>query len=791
MVESTRAIDEALEAELAEEDQQAMKAEKEELLHVLGQSLEEKKRRAIQYKTHIEARMLIDEAQYWGRNSQPATKEDKVAGKDSAMFASGAPSDNKTRSKTRIAAARIGDMLFPTNAPNWGMRPTPNPEIPPDVLAAETQKYMQENQPPAPPQEAGPDGQPVPQQAAPQVPPPDPDLIKDRVATKACAKMARRIKDVLAESQYPKEGRMAIMDACKLGTGIIKGPCNMGKVRRRYRPGQVNGERVDVLEQGSVPQPSVYRVSPWNFFPMPARNINESEWALEMHLPTATMLRKMVQSHGFDAETTAKLLKAGPYRGEVDSVLSQRAAITGDNSTDFRDNWAVWEYHGPIDRDDLEAWGAQVPQTEAEEEAAELESLYGEIWFCNSKILRMNIAMLDGDSNLPYHVFNYEEDETSIFGFGIPFIMRDDQYMIDTMWEAMGHNAAVSAGVQLAITKGRMVPADGSYNVRGPKLWYNTDEDTDIRDVIQAFVIPSTIENTMPLYQQAKLNADENTNLPLMMGDAKGVQSTGTSSGLSMLMNQQNIVQRQAAHGWDDNVTTRLIPRLYDWFMQHDPDPTIKGDYEVEVRGASYLLVRDTQAQHAQLLIQLAAQDPNLAAKLNLDELYRVYLGFMDIPIDLLLKTPEQVKMEQANQQPSPLEQLEMDEKRANINKLNAQAQAAGQGLGNQVTEKDMLNMDLEYAKLSAQQYAQNLQLEIEGIRRDTQLLRTAADEGIKYEQIRADMERFHTKLENETQLRLRKQSSDDYFKAAELRLSEFRDRLKSINLSKGFDTYG
>lgn len=758
---------------IAREEQAQEEVERRQfILAHLGQTMEGYKRTAINYKTHVETRMLMDESQYWGSVGIRDAKSD--ATKDAALEHNQTPTDNKTRSKTRIAAARIGDMLFPTNSPNWAMRPTPNPEVGEDQLALAVQEALAEQQ----------------QQGAPDQPvsPPDEDQLKYEIATRACTRMSRRIQDVLAESGYPKLGRQAIMDACKLGTGIIKGPCVTGTVKRRYKPSLgENGERVDVLEVTTDKQPRVRRVSPWNFFPLPARCIEECEAVLEMHLPTATNLRQMVVSHGFDPEVTKDLLEKGPVRGEVDEILSQRANITGDNSTDYKDNWAVWEYNGPIEAEELWAWGLL-----DEPDADILQSLYGEVWFCDGKILRMNLSMLEADSALPYHVFNYEEDETSIFGFGIPFIMRDDQYVIDMTWDAMIYNAAVSAGPQIAITKGLLTPADGSYNVRGPKTWYNQDEDMDIRKVIQTMVIPSTIEHNMPLYEAAKANADENTNLPLMLGDSLGSTSALPASGIAMILNQQNIVQRQAAHLWDDNVTSRLIPRMYDWFMQHDPDPSIKGDFEVEVRGASYLLVKDSQAQHAQLLIQLAAQDPSLAGMLNIEELYRVYLGFMDIPVDRLIKSSEQIKREQAGQQPSPLEQLEMQEKEATIQKLQAEAAEKQQNVlsGQQPTAEKLMEMELEFAKLSVSREQSKMQMEIEAMRRDTQLLRAAADEGIAYEKISADMEKFHTKLQVDIATREAERQSDDYFKAAELRLTEYRDRLKAINLGKGFDTF-
>jgi len=750
-------------------EQRRQEHEFSEILEKLGGELEEKKDGCVAHKTPIETRMLLDEAQYWGVTYGGNTKADTAAGLgDRAVLRGGTPVDNKTRSKTRVASARIGDMLFPTNSPNWSLKPSPEPEIADEVLQKEYKAQLAKI-PPVP------EGQPQP-----ELPPIDLEALSWTVAQRRCRKMVRKIKDTFVESHYPKIGRKCIFDGCKVGTGIVKGPYVRNRIQKKYKSQQAEGgAQVELLTSAVVKKPAVARVSPWMFFPQRARSIEECEFAFELHLYNKTQLQQMVMTHGFNPERTAKIIELGPKRGSVDTVLTQRAAITGEQG-EYEQCWAVWEYHGPIDAKVLKAAGVELQGTDEQ-----LKSYYGEIWFAEGIITRISLSPLEADSSLPYHVWCYEEDETSIFGFGIPFVMRDDQYVIDMMWDAMIHNAAVSAGPQVAIIKGVVTPADNSYNIRGPKLWYINDEDMKIGDAIQTMVVPSTINNNMPLYQQAKQNADENTNLPMLVGggDAKDVKQT--LDGRSEVMNQQNIVQRAAAHSWDDNITIRLLPRFYDWFMQHDPDPSIKGDYEVEARGASYLLVKETQAQHAQLLIQMAAQDPEIKILLNMEELYRVYLGFLDIPTDALIKSPEQVERDRANIPPDEMAAANLQKVQAETDLLVAKAETERGGTGTpeedgQPSPDKMVEMQMLFLKLSDKESDRATQLEVERMRMHTAMMRVASDENIAYDTLMADMERF-----------TRKQSSDDFFKAAQLRLDEFRETLKSINLGKGFDTFG
>jgi hypothetical protein len=64
-----------------------------------------------------------------------------------------------------------------------------------------------------------------------------------------------------------------------------------------------------------------------------------------------------------------------------------------------------------------------------------------------------------------------------------------------------------------------------------------------------------------------------------------------------MLQNAANTVLRRLVKEIDDNITDPHITRYYDWNMQHNENEEIKGDYQVDARGSSVLLVRDGQRQ--------------------------------------------------------------------------------------------------------------------------------------------------------------------------------------------------
>jgi hypothetical protein len=788
-------------------------AAREAMFAALARELNTSLGTAIADKTPIETRMLADEAQYWGTGDASLEKEDIVSGHARGAPGRGSTVDNKTRSKTRIASARIGDMLFPTNAPNWALRPSPYPDVDIDLIMEEYKKEQALNQPPpqqAPPPQQGmmgpaPDqaqgamgGQPPPAAppAAPQVEP-NYDVLAQKVASRRCRKMTQLVRDALSENDYARAGRASIMDGCKVGTGILKGPYVRFQTKRSYETVSDETGSVAAIKVERVEVPGIARVSPWMFFPLRARCIEECEGSFELHILTDTQIRKMVKTHGFYPKQVSKLLKVKASLGAVESIMAKRAAITNYSMSRYDNSRAVWEYQGVIDGKVLRLMGFDIKEDD------ELTSFYGAVWFCDDIVVRIDMAPLEAESSLPYHVWCYEEDETNIFGFGVPFVMRDDQYVIDMIWTAILHNVSISSGPQIAIEKGVLIPADKSYHIAGPKLWYKNDVDVPMAQAFEVATIPSTVNTTMPVYQQALQNADSNTNLPLMLGD--GGPGNSQNQGLSgmaqiTVMNQTNIVQRQAAHAWDDNVTDRLITKLYHWFMESDlPEHAdAKGDYMVEVRGASHLLVKDTQAQHAQLLLQMAAGDPLLAGLIHVDELYRIYLNFLDITIDGLMKTPEQVQADQANQQPDPVQEAEvrkldsetaLNEARAQSEAVRAQAEARQQY--DVVDHAEIMGLELKYAELQDKERDREHQIQIELIKRETKLIEIASKEGLEYSKLESQVSSNREKMLADLSVKDTAQRSKDYFDAARLRLDQYNAALRAQNAAKGFDSFG
>jgi len=748
-----------------EEDEIAFR--NEQSLEALVSELESRKDRAVNHKLSIEQKWLEDERQYWGLRARGSDDEDDAL--------DDMPVDNKTAEKVELAAARCGDMLFPTNDPNWALKPSPHSlDIDGNEIDADT--------------------------------------------AKAAVKQAGTyIADYLGQCQYAKHGRRSIHDSCRLGVGVIKGPyarqASKRVVRRTFEP-LFYEDGTEMLDEDGQPMldtenptvelqtvvdtiPGVTHCDPWMLFlEGPVRSMDECAGAFEMHRYTPSKLATLGQL-GFDEDQLRGLLEDGASLSDSETtLLTERDNIlSGADNDDASANereYVVWEYHGVI-RPELLARLGLIEERDVDP----LEMFWGEVWFCQGRALKADLNSILGDDRVPYYVVPYRRDQADIMNSqGVCRIMRDPQRTIDICYEAAQINTMLCSGPQVVYWDGKAVPADGSYLVDRPKTWRVTDTRVNsINDVISFTNIESSLPMIMPMYQVAVQNADSATQLPMMAHGEAANQVQQTASGLQMIFNQQNIVQRKYAHSWDDEVTAPMITRFYWWLMAWHEDDSIKIEMEVEARGASYLLVKDKQAQHLMMVMQMAASDPEMRAKLDMTELYKLTIGQMDVPVDRLFLP------EDAEQAPDPMQEMAMKEAAAKLAAAEAGAgKAEAEAMIAQMTAQAMQNTggasmgDIIRQAISADD--NKTRILVAEMEREEEAMRLARNQDISWQELEAKMQDKERDRQIEVMFKEQEMQSvqarnqaDEFSKGFKLRLEANEQRIRSLNMQKGFDS--
>lgn len=612
----------------------------------------------------VEQRWIRDLRQLHGEY-EPDVLRDLQNSKKSTLFI------NQTGPKTDACEGRLSDMLFPTDDRNWGIKPTPVPEI--HGLHKQAGRAIERGQAQAKDlraqaayyQEVGADAaaqryeaqaqeiEAAIQQAAEHRArlQREMDLAQERAEL-----MAEEIEDQLTECQYNIQARDAIRDACEIGTGIMKGPiAATDRARRSWRKVQgEGGAEIYTLEMVDDPRPAFVRVDPWNWFPDPdARRVEESESFFERHLHNKKGLRALARQPGFDADAIRRLLVEEPSR-ELPTYLSDLRSITGENTVPTDARYQVWEYRGPISaeemRDICTCLGKEALAPEADVDPLTEFSVV--IWFCENEILKFGIHHLDSGEQI-YSVYNVKKDASSIWGFGIPYLMRASQKALNGAWRMLMDNAGLSTGPQIEIDPSVIEPADGEWTLTPRKIWKRRSDAQAGKVGIVTHNIESHQEELQAIIMLAKQFIDDETSISVLAQGEQGAHVTQTAQGMSILMNAVNVMFRRLVKQFDDDVTVPNLRRLYDWNMQFSPREEIKGDFEVDARGSSVLLARELQAANFLTLLQMTAH-PTVGQLLKAAPLARKTAQAMMIAADDIIKTDEELRAEAeiAAQQP-------------------------------------------------------------------------------------------------------------------------------------------
>jgi hypothetical protein len=667
----------------------------------------------VRRKVSIEDRWLEDLRQYHGRYD-PTTESNLKAANKSQLFV------NQTRSKTLAWEARLSDMLFPTDDRNWGIQPTPVPELADEAKKAAEQAAKLTDQA----NEAVKQGDPASSQALAGQANEQAQraamarAIMDEARTRAEA-MEREIDDQFREAEYNVESRMVIHDGCKLGTGVMKGPVGSAKLKRVWAKNQ---EGQYALTEVPDPRPDWKRVDPWNYFPdMSAARANDKEFDFERHLMTKSELRKLAKLPGFDKDAIRELLKDEPAKGLPDYVNKLRD-LTGVGQNDGDQRYQVWEYHGPLAAEDLRALcecKGDDTMAEAMEEDP-LDEYHVVVWFCQGKLLKFGMHHLDSGESI-YSVFNLEKDDQSIFGFGVPYLMRDSQKAINGGWRMMMDNAGLSTGPQIVINSGLIEPQNGKWELGPRKIWTMKDKTTPIANAFGAFNVDSRQMELMNIITAAKQFADDETNLPLVAQGESGANQTTTANGMAMLMNASNVVFRRVVKSFDDDFSVPNVRRAYDWNMQFSNKDEIKGDFAVDARGSSVLLVRELQGQNLMAIATNWSAHPVLGGLVKAAPLARKTLQAHMIAADEVIYTD--------------------DELAENAQKA---AEAAQQG-GGQDPAMMVAQVQLQIAQLDAQ-----TKLQVAQLNRDTAMMKLAEDRNMQIEDLATKLDMHNRKIESD-----------------------------------------
>jgi len=616
-----------------------------------------------------------------------------------------------TRQKSNAAEARLSDILLPTDDRNWGIQPTPIPELVSAMGSSEIAKDPRTQQ-----AMIGDDGKPLQvKQVAAHI---------HQIASQASDAMQAEIDQQLNVSDYNGELRKMIHDAVVLGTGVMKGPIVTNRTRRAWRQGQDQQGQpfYEMLFQEELAPASFHR-DPRNIFTDPAAgdNHHEGEGIFERGIQTGKQVRALAKQPGYNLDQLRRVLQEGPRR----SATFERPQEGPDKDRDvsyLNKNFEVWEYWGEIDREDAAAAGVDVDVDD------ELDVVSACVVMINETVVKAFLNPLD-DGDLPYDFYQWEKVTGSPWGYGVPYLMRAQQKVINSSWRQLMDNLGITAGPQIIVKRRMITPADQSWDLTSRKIWYASDDVADVKQAFAAVEFESHADELIKVIEFAMKLVDEETAVPMLAQGEKG-SAPDTVGGMQMLLNSSNVVLRRLVKQFDDDITRPHIRRYYDYNMLYNPKNEIKGDFSIDARGSSALLVRDIQNQAFLSLLQAGA-NPTYGVFLDLKKLFEKALQAQHIdPQDIMASDAEIQQRQQAQQQAAQQQQnpaIQVAQIKAQSEAQRTQANAQAEQLKSQtVLQQAQLDHAVEIEKLQAQ--------------KEILMLTLASKENVSLEQIRAEL---------------------------------------------------
>jgi hypothetical protein len=709
----------------------------EDVMVGLGRVLEQKYQSYKDQRRDKEAEWTEATRQYEGAwNPSDLTKIEQ------ALNAAGGSTDpiavNITRPKTNVAIARMKDIQFPTGGDfNFFIKPAPLTQAMKDALevdAPDPEMEFAAVQAGVAPQEA-----PTPKQAA-------ETAVQQNIV--GAPLMERQLRSRLVEAQYGVKARLAIEDLCIKGTAVIKGPTIQNKKRNSYTDGvTADGQKIQVLEERWIPVPSVERVDPIHFYPDPsARLPEEIEDAIEDHPMSATELRALSRNPAFMPEQIKNVLREDPSLSDESEIAQDTQNTRGATS---KSRYYVHEYHGPLDKTVLYEAG-MLSQKDYDNP---LKQVTGEIWFVDKTIIRMSLSHIEGAEGLPYSVTCWEKDPDSVFGHGVPFLLRNAQRTVNNAYLMLLDNASLTSGPQIVLNKEMIKPAtnDENYSITPMKPWFLTEWGVDVREAMQFINIPAQMEPISQIIDSAMQFADIESSTPLLQ---QGEMPSGnnTTTGLAMIASATNIIQKAASMSWDDNITKPLIERWYHFEMQYGEDDTVKGDYDVEVGGATERIEAEIRSQEIERMLGIAGSNEEFMMHVDSNKAFRALVD--NTRTGDVLRSQEEVdqmlQQQQQQQQEAPPDPEAMKAQAALIEAESRQQQVAAQAqLDNAKQQTAAIQAQADYQSRIAEHQARqneatlNYQIELAKLANERQITIAKLQSDLQI----ANMDK-HTKLE-------------------------------------------
>jgi len=184
--------------------------------------------------------------------------------------------------------------------------------------------------------------------------------------------------------------------------------------------------------------------------------------------------------------------------------------------------------------------------------------------------------------------------------------------------------------------------------------------------------------------------------------------------------------------------------------MSYNDDNSIKGDYQVDARGTSALLVKETQAQSLTNFMSVAGSNPVFAPVLQLKavDILREWVKTQGLPSSII---PTDKELEQYQKQQAEQNEGQPQDPAMMVEQLRMQQLQAKQEFDSQMFDKkaqldsqeQQANIQIKYQQLAAEMQAQQSKERVE-------LMKLTQNEKLSSEKLIVELKKVQAKNEQD-----------------------------------------
>lgn len=505
-------------------------------------------------------------------------------------------------SKMRQIEALLRDVLLGTGAEKpWTAKPTPDPEIPQDVVAEIVQTLTAEIQ------SAMASGFPPSMDAARQRARELRDEVEAQVmerATKAAERAERKMEDQQVQGGFLQAMDALITDIATFKTAFVAGPIVRNKAVLTWGPDRQPVPQVKRVIEWE-------RVDPFDVYPASwAADLNSAPFIRKHHM-TRDALYEMIGVDGFNEDALREVLSRygeSGYSEQLSVELSKADAEGKDRPTSTMSGLIdALQYWGSASGKMLRSWG----MTE-EEIPDETKQYQVEAWLVGEIVIK---AVLNSDplGRRPVYATSFQRVPGSVWGNSPYDLCRDCQDMCNAAARALAANAGIASGPQVAVLSNR-IPAGEDITEMFPwKLWqFESDPMGSTAAPISFFQPNIYAQELMSIFERFSALADEYTGIPRYMAGFNGGEGGAgrTASGMSMMIGNATKTIKQVLGNVDIDILVPLLERQHYHNRRYGDDPDFDGDICIMARGALSLMTKEAAQVRNNEFLQIALTSP-------------------------------------------------------------------------------------------------------------------------------------------------------------------------------------